>query len=320
MAKVLVVSDIHGSENWKQVTKGLIDEVDHIVFMGDYVDAWVNRWPDQGMNLIDIFNFKKAHPDKVHVLWGNHDWSYMSGTREGSAVSGHQMDKHLEIRNLFNMNYKLIDLTFECDGVVFSHAGVSKNWLEEMKAHLRQQVGEKEISLEFLNDYLHKHTHDPMDGYFDYDLDALLDWHGYFRGDGDEVCQGPLWIRPNSLLKDAAFPKQVVGHTEYCIDSFIKLEHKNGNKVIVTDSHVHNIFEVIDTEKYFDEEDFIDLDTLYSMRKAVDIIINNARSRQPEDMKKELEEQAKKSKYKFDVDKLYEFDKFLKEEYANRRS
>ena len=34
---------------------------------------------------------------------------------------------------------------------------------------------------------------------------------------GDEVTQVPLWIRPTSLLEDAYYKNQVVGHTELCL-------------------------------------------------------------------------------------------------------
>ena len=40
---------------------------------------------------------------------------------------------------------------------------------------------------------------------------------GFFSPSGDEISQGPLWIRPESLLQDAYYPKQVVGHTEMCL-------------------------------------------------------------------------------------------------------
>ena len=90
------------------------------------------------------------------MLIGNHDWSYISGTRDGCRVSGHQSGHILEIRNLLEQNLDIIDLAFECDGWVFSPSG-------------------------------------------------------------DEISQGHLWIRPESLLQDAYYPKQVVGHTEMCL-------------------------------------------------------------------------------------------------------
>ena len=49
---------------------------------------------------------------------------------------------------------------------------------------------------------------------FNYAFEELLDWYGFFSSSGNEITQGPLWIRPEALIKDAAYPVQVVGHTK----------------------------------------------------------------------------------------------------------
>lgn len=67
-----------------------------------------------------------------------------------------------------------------------------------------------------MNTLWHKYNHSDEDSSW-YDFDELLDWNGFFSGSGDEITQGPLWIRPESLLQDAYFQKQVVGHTEMCL-------------------------------------------------------------------------------------------------------
>ena len=60
---------------------------------------------------------------------------------------------------------------------------------------------------------------------------------------GDDVTQGPLWIRPSSLFQDAFFKKQCVGHTEYTE----RLEAED-YKLLVIDSRGHKVFTEIDTE------------------------------------------------------------------------
>ena len=35
------------------------NEVDKIIFLGDYFDAWENKWPDQGENFLNICSFKR---------------------------------------------------------------------------------------------------------------------------------------------------------------------------------------------------------------------------------------------------------------------
>lgn len=279
MAKILIIPDQHGSHNW-EVAKEKINEVDFVVFLGDYFDAWHNAWPDQGENFKNICDFKRKNPDKVKLLIGNHDWSYLSGTREGENCSGHQYSKVSEIRALLRANNDILDIAFECDGWVFSHAGFSKTWVNYMKHqfHLildkypdddgRREFAsqeefeeyqakinanaliwdENEWSIDKLNEVWHARSHLPSDENFDYGFDELLDWHGCFSGSGDEVMQGPLWIRPHSLLKDAYYPKQVVGHTEYCFGNYTSWK-KDENVIVICDSRNHKVYDIFDTEK-----------------------------------------------------------------------
>ena len=116
--KVLIIPDVHGSHNW-EIAKEKIDEVDFVVFLGDYGDSWENNWPDQGENVKAIFDFKRKHPDKVKVLLGNHDWSYISGSRYGSNCSGHQTSKITEIRSLFTANLDIIDLRLDINFLAY---------------------------------------------------------------------------------------------------------------------------------------------------------------------------------------------------------
>lgn len=275
--KILIVPDVHGSHEW-EVVKEKINEVDKIVFLGDLFDSWENRWPDQGENFKNICDFKRNNMDKVVILLGNHDFSYISGTRNGQKVSGHQHGKVLEIRALLTANLDIIDLAFEADGWVFSHAGFSKTWVEYMKKVMQthytkypkadrncfdsKEEADKyfdelykdvivwdtnQFSVDTLNKCWHELTHIPSDDTFSYAFDELLDWHGCFSGSGDEPEQGPLWIRPNSLLEDAYYSNQVVGHTEYCIDNFAVVTEKN-NTIVMTDSQHHSVFGIFDTE------------------------------------------------------------------------
>jgi hypothetical protein len=279
--KILIIPDVHGSHNW-EIAQKKIDEVDFVVFLGDLVDSWENSWPDQGENVKAIFDFKRKYPNKVKVLLGNHDFSYISGTREGSLVSGHQSGKANEIRALFTANLDIIDLAFECDGWVFSHAGFSKTWVSYMKQQFHYILDkfpdedpnrtifssmeeycdyqkkvertalvwdENEWGVDKLNEVWHTLTHFSGDKNFIYGFDELLDWHGCFSGSGDEVTQGPLWIRPNSLISEPYYPKQVVGHTEYCfMGNYEALTNKNTDVVILCDSASHIVPDVFDTQ------------------------------------------------------------------------
>ena len=263
--KILIVPDVHGSHEWEK-TKEKINEVDKIIFSGDYFDTWENKWPDQGENFKNICSFKRQYFDKVILLIGNHDFSYISGGVYGSNCSGHQYDKASEIRALLTSNLDIIDLAFECDGWVFSHAGFSKTAVGMMNRIMNNIYGkEEDFSISRLNKCWHERSHFHGDPNFDSFFDEKLDWDGMFSGSGDEKTQFCLWIRPHSLLKDAYYQKQVVGHTEYCIDDFVAL--KDGeNYILLTDSRTHSVFDVFDTEKFIEPITEIEFEISYKKK------------------------------------------------------
>ena len=54
---------------------------------------------------------------------------------------------------------------------------------------------------------------------------------------GNDITQGPTWVRPDSLIADFYFNKQVVGHTPLKKPPLIS--HKNGLDLIVVDDVDH---------------------------------------------------------------------------------
>lgn len=261
--KILVIPDVHGSHEWEVAKTLPKDSYDYVVFLGDYFDSWENKWDDQGENFLNICRFVDEDKEHRKMLIGNHDFSYISGTRDGDNCSGHQFNKVGLIRALLTENYDLLDLAFEADGYVFSHAGFSKTWVHAVKRYFHVVYDkypdedtnskgliwdENEWSIKFLNDYWHSRTHIPGDDTFSYGFDELLDWRGFMSGSGNEVTQGITWIRPEALLSDAYYPNQIVGHTEYALFEPTCLTSK-GNNVILMDSRNHKVWGVFDTEK-----------------------------------------------------------------------
>ena len=228
MARILSVPDVHGSHEWEVVKILPKNSYDYIVFHGDYFDSWENEWPDQGENFKNICDFVREDTEHRKLLIGNHDWSYLSQSREGQNCSGHQSGsiysegKITVIRELLLGARDILELAFECDGWIFSHAGFSKtavNYMQEILKNLGMIQDEKEYSISLLNSVFKKRLEE-------YDIfnfskwipfDEKLDWDGCFSGSGDEPSQFCLWIRPDSLLEDAYYNNQVVGHTEFCI-------------------------------------------------------------------------------------------------------
>ena len=78
MKKILVVPDVHGRTFWKQPVNKYIDQVDRVVFLGDYLDPYRNEdieYTPENVhdNLMEIIRLKLNHQGKVILIKGNHD-------------------------------------------------------------------------------------------------------------------------------------------------------------------------------------------------------------------------------------------------------
>lgn len=285
--KVFAIPDVHGSKCWEKVIKVALKNNDVVIFLGDYFDCWKNKWPEQLQNFLNICTLKRKHPDKVKVLLGNHDRSYITWVKGGNCVSGHQNGHAGEIRSALMSNLDIIDLAFEADGCVYSHAGFSDTWVHSVKSVMHQMYDvwpdvpdhfdseeeflksqkeceengkpwdESTLSVELLNKAWHETSRILSDDNSYYEFEELLDWYGYYNGSGDEITQGPLWIRPTALLKDtySKWPNQIVGHSEYGMSQPVLIRGKvkdcsSGEEiktsVTVVDSPFHETFLIVE--------------------------------------------------------------------------
>lgn len=229
--KVLTIPDPHQSRQGIIYAKEHINEFDKIIAVGDFVDDWQSKekWISPLLNPKKIvkewIDFKTEFPEKVTVCIGNHDLAYLNDDYD---ISGHQSIHHDEIKEVLMENLRYFVMGVTVDGVVYSHAGFSKQFFEKIRTSLNDAV--EPWSFEsFCNDLLWNKQFK----WFDYCHD---DYSGY----GNDPCQGPLWIRPQSLAHTSLFPKQVVGHTEKPM-----LIDKYGSEILVCDSRGHDWFPVI---------------------------------------------------------------------------
>ena len=154
--KVLVIPDIHGETFWKESVLKYIDQVDKIVFLGDYLDPYLDEsknYTPQGLfdNLMDIIDFKKAHTDKVVLLKGNHDQHYASEMFRDLACGSRCDTINWNIYNaVFVRNQELFKLVHleEINGIpyIFSHAGLTLNWINKVNSSL-WKLADNKISL-----------------------------------------------------------------------------------------------------------------------------------------------------------------------------
>ena len=193
--KIIAIGDLHGRDIWKQIIWKQIEEYDKIIFIGDYFDSREDiSAAEQKDNFKELLDFKKANPDNVVLLVGNHDYHYLP---VGETYSGFQEWQKTDIREMIEKALKedLMQMTFLYNNYLFSHAGVTHTWLAN------QGYNNEPIDT-FINDLF---KYKPLAFKF-----ASGENHSPF---GDDITQSPIWVRPASLIKDGVDYVQVVGHT-----------------------------------------------------------------------------------------------------------
>lgn len=231
--KILIIGDIHESDFWAEHVQKNKDRVEKIVFMGDYFDSFKKVSAQ-----VAFENFKKIlalreslGTEKVIMLIGNHDFHYTKfcmGRYSGFSTTtfvlvGSSLDELLD-------NGTLV-LSYESDGYLFSHAGISETWFKEM-------IG-NDMSVSDINP-LFKQS--PRIVEFRKDERTTSQY-------GDNIHQSPIWIRPNALSENSYGDyHQVVGHTAFDfsnVDSN-RVTMNNGKNLYFTDSNQHEAF-ILDT-------------------------------------------------------------------------
>ena len=205
--KIVAIGDIHGRDYWKQIIEQEQD-ADIFVFVGDYFDSFTIKGPDQINNFLDIVEFKKSSNASVILLIGNHDYHYYPGI-EDSGTSGYQTLMAPSIKHVVSDNKQYLQAAYQVGEFVFTHAGLSSEWLDDIVD------GWSVDSLDATINDLFRFQPNKL-AYRSYKQvgSTVYGVGGY----GSETFQGPLWIRPKALM--AANKKtlrkqiiQVVGHT-----------------------------------------------------------------------------------------------------------
>ena len=154
--KILVVPDVHGETFWKEPVSKYIDEVDRVIFLGDYLDPYPEEGKDyspQGLfdNLMDIVDLKRSHMEKVVLLKGNHDQHYASEMFKFLACGSRCDTINWSLYNaVFVRNKDLFKLAHleDVGGIpyLFSHAGLTLNWINKVNSDI-WKIADNKISV-----------------------------------------------------------------------------------------------------------------------------------------------------------------------------
>ena len=192
--KTVILGDTHGRDYWKGIVAS--ESPDRVIFIGDYFDSFDNTAVEQMHNFKEIIDWKQSGQSEVIMLIGNHDYHYMRGVSQ--YYSGYQAGARPAIEQLLYENRQHMQMAYGMGGFIFSHAGVSMDWLQ---AH---GYDNESNLIDWINDM------------WKYKPNVF----GFAGRDpyGDSKISSPIWIRPYSLqaanrdtLRDQFI--QVVGHT-----------------------------------------------------------------------------------------------------------
>lgn len=205
--RVIVIGDIHGRRNWKE----LIDANALNVFVGDYFDPYDDyTFKQQADNFKELVSLKASQPNNFVLLYGNHDVHYfMKGERSSRYNDAHAQ----ETKDLFESSKMLFHgIAFAPDnGHLISHAGVTKQW-----AYFRLGYKDgtpvptpKELEV-MVNDLWNTDK-----GAFSF-MNNVQDWYDCY---GTSSSHSPIWVRDETLAYNAINNGggwlQIVGHTQH---------------------------------------------------------------------------------------------------------
>lgn len=188
MKKRLILGDIHGHIDFvKQIYE--YETPTDVIILGDYCDSSKLKPEDIVYCFNELLFLKSNHKHgEFHLLIGNHDLHYMLTSEKYSGKN--YLTESMMHETLMNAwDAKILEpyIVDEKNKTIYSHAGITKTWL---------------------NDWEHKLGDDV-------NLDSLRFTFGNtFNCYGDCPKNGFVWVRPNSLYNDMLDGyKQVVGHT-----------------------------------------------------------------------------------------------------------
>ena len=147
---IVIIPDVHGRDFWREAVRD--NPEGEFLFLGDYLDPYDFEdivEDDDFHGLEDIIRFKERNPDRVTLLWGNHDLHYMYPELMGSRYDFDNAERNA---HLFWDHQELFKIAYETEAAgkrfLFSHAGVGMGWIRNNFPTLKPE----EVNATLLND------------------------------------------------------------------------------------------------------------------------------------------------------------------------
>lgn len=202
MSNILIIPDTHSRDFWKPA-KQLVNNYDKIIFLGDYVDPYhyeftlsVNELRLKTLaDFQEIIEFAKNNPNVI-LLDGNHLLHYIN-----PALACSRYDYYIanEIKDMYKSNKSLFHSYYCVDDILFTHAGISEEWIQDMQILKQYQKIKTSNIIELLNSC---------------NIEELM-MCGPYRG-GNSRHSGPEWLDVHEFdwLTPLSEYYQIFGHTQ----------------------------------------------------------------------------------------------------------
>ena len=222
--KVAVIGDVHGTTKFLECYKNILEndsDVDKIIVLGDWFDPYVEIDLETMINRYNEFVKILRKDDRIISILGNHDIAgyivYNDCTNRTIRFGKGSQKISDAIEQILSESY----ITFKIGDYMFSHAGVSQDWLN------------------YISQYSYKNYVDCVmnckKGWTEDELADICSYYPYdFSGNGSDKHQSCVWIRPISLY-DCAIDgyNQVVAHT--IVENISKISLGNGKDLWLVD-------------------------------------------------------------------------------------
>lgn len=144
--EVLIFPDIHGRKFWKDAIdkfpKNQYPDL-KIIFLGDYIDPYVDydgiSKEEAFVNFEDILEYIN-NDSRIVPLIGNHDWHYFVSLDTCRIDKARERDIEYMFKNNISKFRLSYTLEFDDSKYLFSHAGITQRWLNDIAGMATQEV------------------------------------------------------------------------------------------------------------------------------------------------------------------------------------
>lgn len=196
--RILVCGDLHCKVNLLEAALKCT-EWDYFVFLGDACDNWGATQEDNIRIIERLIELKDEYGERFIWIIGNHDWGYYDTSYR---MSGHIHEGSASIYYLLKDHIKDWQISHHIGRFLFSHAGLSERWLDEVASPLANESFAHKPFGTIIEELKYKPgLNNPLNNI------GLL-------SNGFSDNPSPLWMRPDEgVLPPQMHRIQIVGHT-----------------------------------------------------------------------------------------------------------